>query len=254
VNQATRHFACRVTGLERATGDIRILRLAPPVGARFEFRAGQYAKLGFGTLPPRDYSMANAPHEPLLEFHIRDVGDGASRYAVRRLALGEAVTVDGPMGDAYLRPEHPGAIIAIAGGSGLAPMKSIVETALHLGLVQQVHLYFGVRTERDLYLVGRFEQLAATHGNFRFVPVIAEPAAPRRWRSGLVGDAVLADIENLAGCKAYLAGPPPMVETAISQLHAHGLAAADIHADPFYSDEENRRRLGGDGTGQRSSQ
>jgi CDP-4-dehydro-6-deoxyglucose reductase/ferredoxin-NAD(P)+ reductase (naphthalene dioxygenase ferredoxin-specific) len=254
VNQATRPLACPVTGLEQATGDIRILRLVPPAGVRFEFRAGQYAKLGFGALPPRDYSMANAPHEPILEFHIRDVGDGASRYAVRRLTLGETVTVDGPMGDAYLRPEHPGAIIAIAGGSGLAPMKSIVETALHRGLMQQVHLYFGVRNERDLYLVGHFEQLAAAHGNLRFVPVVAEPSGRSRWRTGLVGDAVLADVGNLAGCKAYLAGPPPMIETAVAQLRAHGLPAADIHADPFYSEEENRRRLGGGGNGQRSSQ
>ena len=115
------HLSCRVVGLEPATHDIRILRLAPPAGAPFEFRAGQYARLGFGTLPPRDYSMANRPDQRILEFHIRDVGDGASRYAVRRLAFGETVTVAGPMGDAYLRSDHPGPIVAVAGGSGLAP-------------------------------------------------------------------------------------------------------------------------------------
>jgi CDP-4-dehydro-6-deoxyglucose reductase/ferredoxin-NAD(P)+ reductase (naphthalene dioxygenase ferredoxin-specific) len=242
VYPATRHLACRVVELEQATDDIRILRLALPAGAAFEFRAGQYAKLGFSRLPPRDYSMANAPHEPLLEFHVRDVGDGASRYAVRRLALGETVTVDGPMGDAYLRAEHPGPIIAIAGGSGLAPIKSIVETALHRGLTQSIRLYFGVRSEADFYLVDRFEQLAHRHANFRFVPVVAEPAGPTRWRTGLVGDAVLGDVATLAGCKAYLAGPPPMVEAAVAQLRARGLSAGDIHADPFYSEEENRRR------------
>ncbi len=243
--RATRHIACRVVDLVQATDDIRILRLAAPADARFDFRAGQYAKLGFGTLPPRDYSMAGAPDEPFLEFHIRDVGDGASRYAVRRLALGETVTVSGPMGDAYLRPEHPGSIIALAGGSGLAPMKSIVETALHLGLAQDVHLYFGVRIERDLYLVEHFTQLAATYGNFRFVPVVAEPAGASRWRTGLVGDAVLADIGSPVGSKIYLAGPPPMVEAAVAQLRSRGVPAADIHADPFYSEEENRRRRGG---------
>lgn len=242
--EATRHIACRVVDLVQATDDIRILRLAPPAAARFDFRAGQYAKLGFGALPPRDYSMAGAPDEPLLEFHIRDVGDGASRYAVRRLALGEEVTVSGPMGDAYLRPEHPGPIIAIAGGSGLAPMKSIVETALHLGLVQAIHLYFGVRIERDLYLVEHFERLVVVHHNFRFIPVVAEPNESTRWRTGLVGDTVLADIPDPAGSKAYLAGPPPMVEATVAQLRARGLPAADIHADPFYSEEENRRRRG----------
>jgi CDP-4-dehydro-6-deoxyglucose reductase/ferredoxin-NAD(P)+ reductase (naphthalene dioxygenase ferredoxin-specific) len=240
---ATRHLACRVVDLTQATDDIRILRLAPPAGARVDFRAGQYAKLGFGTLPPRDYSMAGIPGEPLLEFHIRDVGDGASRYAVRQLAIGEEVTVAGPMGDAFLRPDHSGPIIAIAGGSGLAPMKSIVETALHLGLTQEIRLYFGVRIERDLYLVEHFERLAASHRNFRFIPVVAEPNEPTRWRTGMVGDAVLADIADPAGSKAYLAGPPPMVEAAVAQLRARGLPAADIHADPFYSEEENHRRV-----------
>jgi NAD(P)H-flavin reductase len=244
MHQTTRCLACRVVELAQATDDIRILRLAPPAGARFDFRAGQYAKLGFGRLPLRDYSMACAPDEPLLEFHIRDVGDGASRYAVRQLAIGETVTVTGPMGDAYLRPEHPGPIIAIAGGSGLAPMKSIVETALHLGLALDIHLYLGVRNERDLYLVEHFERLAAAHGNFRFVPVVAEPAGATRRRSGLVGDAVLADITNLVDSKVYVAGPPPMVEAAVAQLRSRGLPAADIHADPFYSEEENRRRRG----------
>jgi naphthalene 1,2-dioxygenase ferredoxin reductase component len=242
-------LACRVIGLEPATHDIRILRLAPPADERLAFRAGQYAKLGFGALPPRDYSMANRPDEPLLEFHIRDVGDGASRYAVRRLALGETVTVAGPFGDAYLRAEHSGPIIAIAGGSGLAPMKSIVETALHQGRQQDIRLYFGVRSERDLYLLDHFAWIADAHANFHFIPVVAEPSGASRWRTGLVGDAVLADVASVVGYKAYLAGPPPMVEAAVAHLRGRGLPAADIHADPFYSEEENRRRGGIDGIG-----
>jgi naphthalene 1,2-dioxygenase ferredoxin reductase component len=241
---ATPALVCQVADLMQATDDIRLLRLAPPAESRFEFRAGQYAKLGFATLPPRDYSMAGAPGMALLEFHIRDVGDGASRYAVRELAIGETVTVRGPLGEAYLRAEHPGPIIAIAGGSGLAPMKSIVEAALHLGLRQRIDLYFGVRSERDLYLVDHFERLAATHGNFRFIPVVAEPTGASRWRTGLVGDVVVADFAHPAGSKAYLAGPPAMVEAAVAQLAARGLPVADIHADPFYSEEENRRRRG----------
>src|SRR5262249_4777767 len=203
--------ACRVVELQRATHDIRILHLEPAAETRLDFRAGQYAKLGFADLPARDYSMASRPGESRLAFHIRDVGDGASRYAVRRLALGETVTVAGPFGDAYLRTDHAGPIIAIAGGSGLAPMKSIVETALHLGRAQAIRLYFGVRCERDLYLVGHFERLAAAHANFQFNPVVAEPSGRSRWRSGSVGDAVLPDVIDLAGWTAYLAGPPPMV-------------------------------------------
>jgi len=233
-------IACRVIGLEQATHDIRILRLESAM--RFEFRAGQYAKLGFAALPPRDYSMASRPDEPHFEFHIRDVGDGASRYAVRRLAFGETVSVAGPLGDAYLRDDHRGCLVAIAGGSGLAPMKSIVETALRLDPSREIHLYFGVRAPRDLYLLDHFMGLARGHRNFRFMPVIAEPSGSSPWRTGLVGDVLAADMANLGGTKAYLAGPPAMVEATVALLRSRGLPAPDIHADPFYSEEENRRR------------
>ena len=236
-------LACRVAGLEQVTPDIRIIQLKPD-GAPPRFRAGQYAKLGFGALPPRDYSMASRPDDPLLEFHIRDAGEGASRYAVRAAAIGEVVSVTGPLGDAYLREEHRGRLIAIAGGAGLAPMKSIVETALRHDPARRVDLYFGVRTERDLYLLDRFTRLAKAHPGFRFVPVVAEPAGTSRHRTGLVGDALVAGVATFADAKAYLAGPPPMVESVLKLLRSRGLADSDIHADPFYSEEENRRRRG----------
>lgn len=234
----------RVVEIADATHDVRILRLAAAGSVPFPFKAGQYARLGFGDLPMRDYSMANRPDETLLEFHIRNVGDGASGYVAHRLTLGETVAVEGPLGEAHLRTDHAGPIIAIAGGSGLAPIKSIVETALGTPRTQQVHFYFGARDERDIYLERRLRGLEAAHAAFRFVPVLSAPSRPTARRRGLVGDAVAADFQSFAGAKAYLAGPPAMVEAAIEMLIARGLPPADIHADPFYSEEENRRRRG----------
>lgn len=235
-------LTAEVTDVEDATHDIRVVRLVPVDAPPLAFLAGQYARLGFGALPPRDYSMANRPGEPHLEFHIRNVGDGASGYVAQRLAAGEEVAVEGPLGDAYFRDDHDGPVIAIAGGSGLAPMKSIVETALAGPVARPVHFYFGARDERDIYLERRLRALEAAHPQFRFVPVLSEPARPSARRLGLVGDAVAADFQHFDGAKAYLAGPPAMVESAIGMLRARGMAAADIHADPFYSEEENRRR------------
>lgn len=237
-------LTARVAEIEDASHDIRIVRLAVDSGAPFPFAAGQYARLSFGALPARDYSMANRPGEALLEFHIRNVGDGASGYVAHRLSLGEPVGVEGPLGEAHLRPDHAGPILAIAGGSGLAPMKSIVETALAENPDRAVHLYFGARDERDIYLERHLRRLEARHPGFFFVPVLSEPSAQTARRSGLVGDAVAADFTGFAGFKAYLAGPPPMVEAAIEMLRTRGLPARDIHADPFYSEEENRRRRG----------
>jgi ferredoxin-NAD(P)+ reductase (naphthalene dioxygenase ferredoxin-specific) len=235
-----RRLACRVVELAPATHDITCLRLAIESGGSFGFSAGQYAALRFGALPPRDYSMANRPDEALLEFHVRRMGAGPSAYVAEQLRTGDAVTVEGPFGTCYWREEHDGPILALAGGSGLAPLKSIVETALRQGRRQPIHLYYGARGERDIYLEQHFLRLAARHGNFRYTPVLSEPSAPSRRRTGLVHEALDADLADIAGAKAYLAGPPVMVAAASALLEARGLARADIHADPFISDAEKR--------------
>lgn len=233
-----RRLTCRVAALEQVTPDTRIVRLEITAGGPFAFSAGQYARVAFDALPARDYSMANRPDEALLEFHIRDVGDGASRYVARELRPGETVTVEGPFGEAWLRRGHERPILAIAGGSGLAPMKSIVETALASGMRQPIHLYFGARDEQDIYLERHFYDLAAKHRNFRYVPVLSEPSRATGRRSGLVGEAVAADFRDLRGYEAYLAGPPAMVESVMGFLYRRGVRAEDMHADPFYSEAE----------------
>ena len=126
-----RRLVCRVVGLAPVTHEITSLRLAIVSGGPFVFSAGQYAALSFGALAPRDYAMANRPDEAELEFHIRRMGAGsASAYAAEQLRTGDAVMVEGPFGTCYWREQHRGPILALAGGSGLAPIKSIVDTAL----------------------------------------------------------------------------------------------------------------------------
>lgn len=234
-----RRVAGRVVALDDATHDIRRVRLEIVSGGPFTFSAGQYAAIGFAGQKPRDYSMANRPDDPVLEFHIRRaVAGSASVYAAERLALGETVTVEGPYGSCYLRETHTGPILAVAGGSGLAPIKSIVERALAAGMRQPIALYLGVRDERDVYLEEHFAGLAERHPNFRFVPVLSEPAAGTARRTGFVHEAVAADVADFDGCKAYLAGPPVMVEAATRLFEARGLRRQDIHADAFYTEAE----------------
>lgn len=163
-----RDFAARVVALDDVTHDIRRLKLALKDGDHLAFSAGQYAQLAFPSAPPRDYSMANRPGERELEFHIRHVpGGAASERVAKDLSIGDEVRVRGPMGSSFLRERHTGPILAIAGGSGMAPIKSIVETALSHGLRQAIHVYFGVRQERDIYLLDHFRQLLQTHPNLR---------------------------------------------------------------------------------------
>jgi len=228
-----------VVALDAPTHDIRRVRIEIPGPTDFAFSAGQYASLGFAGQPPRDYSMANRPDERLLEFHIRAVRDGSvSAHVAGALRVGDPVRVEGPFGTSYLRARHRGPILALAGGSGLAPIKSIVETALQAGMTQPIHLYVGVRDERDVYLEDHFRTLAAAHPNLSVTVVLSEPGGETTRRTGHVGDAAAADLPDLDGFKAYLAGPPVMVESAVDRLCRQGLRREDVHADAFYTEAE----------------
>ena len=233
-----RILSCKVIGLDDATHDIRRVRLGIASGGPFDFSAGQFASVTFEGCAPRDYSMANVPGDPILEFHVRHSSSGTtSAYVARKLRLGDDVRVDGPFGASHLRESHRGPIVAVAGGSGLAPIKSIVERALALALPQPIHLYFGVRDARDLYLETHFAALAARHDNLRFTAVLSEGTGDGR-RAGLVHEAVVADLDSFDGCKAYLAGPPAMVEEMARLLERRGMRRLDIHADAFYTAAE----------------
>jgi naphthalene 1,2-dioxygenase ferredoxin reductase component len=240
-----RRLTCRVRALAQATHDIRIVTLEILSGGPFSFTAGQYAQVRFGDLPARDYSMANRPDQSDLELHIRQVGGGtASVFAGTRLEVGDTVTVEGPYGTSYLREHHTGPILAIAGGSGLAPITSIVESALGRGMQQPIRLYVGVRDERDLYREAALAALAAAHPNFRFTVVLSEPHGPTARRTGFVHQVIAAELGDIDGMKAYLAGPPPMVEATSAMLTERGVRREDIHADAFYTEAE-KANMGG---------
>jgi CDP-4-dehydro-6-deoxyglucose reductase/ferredoxin-NAD(P)+ reductase (naphthalene dioxygenase ferredoxin-specific) len=233
-----RILACTVVGLDDATHDIKRVRLAISSGGPFDFSAGQFASVTFDGCAPRDYSMANVPGDPVLEFHVRRTQGGTtSAYVAEQLKMGDRVRVEGPFGASYLRESHRGPLIAVAGGSGIAPIKSIVERALSQRLPQHIYLYFGVRTERDLYLHDHFTELAAKHETLHFMPVMSE-ASNGGHRTGLVHEAVAQDFDEFDGCKAYLAGPPVMVEAATRLFEQRGMRRIDIHADAFYTAAE----------------
>ncbi|MSP67076.1 MAG: 2Fe-2S iron-sulfur cluster binding domain-containing protein [Alphaproteobacteria bacterium] len=239
-----RSLECAVSALDDATHDIKRVALRVRAGGPYAFTAGQYAEVTFPGQQRRDFSMANRPDEEMLEFHVRRMAGGAvSEFVATKLKVGDAVQVRGPFGAAYLRTKHTGPIIACAGGSGLAPIKSIVETALKAGLRQHIYLYFGARDARDLYLVEHFAGLAKRHDTLTFIPVLSAPSAATPHRTGFLHEAVGADFTDLDGCQAYLAGPPVMVEACVGALTARGMRREDCHADPFFTDAEKKALL-----------
>ena len=251
----SRVMRCRVVGIDNLTHDIVRLRLEIVAGGPFTFSAGQYAQLELPVAPgiSRDYSMANRPDQPLLEFHVRVMpGGSVSHRIATALKVGDMVKVSGPMGTSYLRAQHPGPMLCIAGGSGLAPDQIHRRNCARLRLGQPVHLYFGVRSERDVYFERELPRLQQRHANFRAHIVLSDPGAasssldtllPRRY--GLVTDAVAADFAGLAGFKAYFAGPPPMVDAATALAKMRGVGARDIHADAFFPAAAGSAESGG---------
>ncbi len=154
----SRIMRCRVVAIEHLTHDIRGIRLVIEAGGPFMFSAGQYAQVEFAPGLSKHYSMASTPSEPEIELQIRCMPGGrTSTYVANELKVGDTVKVSGPLGSSYLRDKHAGPVLLVAGGSGFAPMQSILNTLMARDYRERVVLYFGVRSERDLY----HERLAA---------------------------------------------------------------------------------------------
>lgn len=236
---AARHplrvIEAEVAGTELLTHDILRLRLKGPE-LRFRFSPGQYATLELPGEPARDYSMANAPGADELEFHVRRVPGGRTSAAIHdRLQAGDRVRVTGPRGSAHLRTGHTGPILAVAGGSGLAPILSILEGAVAHGMRQPIRVYVGGRDERDLYALDRLAGLATLHPDITVTPVLSTPSAPMSRRTGFLHAAVRTDLTDLDGWSCYTAGPPAMIEALQEVVLALGLRRHDLHADVFFT-------------------
>lgn len=223
-----------VAAIEDLTHDIKrlVLRPAKPI----EFSPGQYVQLQFTPEHVRPYSMAGLSGEGQFEFHVRLVPDGrVTGYIARDLKVGDPVKVSGPLGSAYLRRKHEGPMLCVAGGTGLAPILSILRGAIAQGMKNPIHLYFGVRSPRDVYGMPWLEQLKRDHPQLAVHVVVTSGGDPATQRCGLVTDAIEQDHGNLSGWRAYLCGSPPMVEAATVVARRKGIAAEHIYADAFYT-------------------
>ncbi len=222
-----------VVGIEGLTHDILRVRLA--LSKPFAFSPGQYASVQFAPELIRPYSMAvTAGGE--AEFHIRVVPGGrVTSYVATQLKLGDAVRLSGPLGTAYLRAKTSDPVICIAGGTGLAPILSILRGMADQGAAYPVHVYFGVRSPRDIYGMGWLDELKARLPNLTVHVVVTSSNEPGFYRMGVVTDAVKHDWDSLKGWRAYLAGAPAMVDASTILLRQKGIQAEHIYADAFYA-------------------
>jgi NAD(P)H-flavin reductase len=150
------------------------------------------------------------------------------------MKVGDRLRFEGPLGSFTMR-ESGRPIIFVAGATGFAPIKSIVEDAFHRGIRRSMLLYWGVRRRKDLYMMELAERWQREHGNFKFVPVLSEAGPKDQWhgRNGLVPDAILKDFPDLTGYEVYVCGSVSMVESAIPAFLAQGLSDEFCFSDAF---------------------
>lgn len=222
-----------VLAIEELTHDIRRLRIKP--AKPMAFSPGQYATLQFTPDHIRPYSWAGLPDDEEMEFQIRQVPGGrVTEYVFSSLKEGDAVRISGPLGTAYLRQKHTGPILCVGGGTGIAPIVSIIRGVMAAHMTNPVHVYFGVRSQEDSYDLDRLRHLAQAHGNMVLHVVVATGAIQAGMRSGLVTDAIASDLPHLHDFMAYFCGAPAMVEALNALAQQLSMPAEKIHADAFY--------------------
>lgn len=232
-----RNLPCRVVAKRALAHDVVSLELALPTAERLQYLPGQYVDILLRDGRRRAFSIANAPREDdRLELQIRHVPGGTfSDYVFQHLKERALLRLRGPLGSFYLRTRDRRPVILMAGGTGFAPIKAIVEGALAAQFPQRMHLYWGARARRDLYLDPLARAWAAEHAGFEYTPVLSQPEPGEHWtgRTGLVHQAVLDDHPDLSPFAVYASGPPVMVAAGREQFAGRGLDPAAYHSDSF---------------------
>jgi phenol/toluene 2-monooxygenase (NADH) P5/A5 len=236
-----RDFTGRVVRIEDLTPTVRGVWIELDDTAEIRFQAGQYVNLRLpGGIGTRAFSIASEPADSrVIELNIRRVPGGAGTgFLHEQLVLGDALSLTGPYGRFFVRKSADLPMIFFAGGSGLSSPRSMILDLLAAGCPRQITLINGQRNQSELYYQHEFENLVRAHPNFRYIPVLSDEPAQSGWQ-GARGFAHEAGVEafgnDFRGHKAYLCGPPLMIEACIAALMQGRLFERDIYTEKFLS-------------------
>ena len=238
---------CRIARLTPLAPDVLEVLLQPPAVERLPFHPGQYLDVLLDGGKRRSFSIACPPHDAgLLELHVRRVQGGGftQRLFGGSLGPGSLLRIEGPMGQFSYRP-GASPVIMVAGGTGFAPLKSMLRHVLETGIRRDIHFYWGARHAADLYEEERVLGWTRSHRQLRFTAVLSEAtlAEAAHHRTGWVHDAVLADHPDLSAFEVYTAGPPAMIEAMRASFPRQGLSARRLYFDSFdYAPDSAARR------------
>lgn len=229
---------CRVQKLEKLADDVMLMQLKLPANERLQFLAGQYIDFLLKDGKRRSYSIANPPHaDEFIELHLRHVAGGRfTDHVFGAMKEKDILRFEGPHGGFFIREDSDKPIIFVAGGTGFAPIKGMIEHLIAEASDRPMILYWGARAKKDLYMAQLPVEWQQKYRNFNFVPVLSDPAPDDQWsgRTGFVHHAVLEDFADLGGYEIYACGAPVMVDSAREQFtKTRNLPEEAFFADSF---------------------
>ena len=233
-NIETRTLPCRIDSLSLITDDVIEVTLRTPPTSHLTYLPGQYIDvIGKGGLR-RSYSIANAPRDDgKLTLQIRKVPNGEmSHYWFDEAKANDLLRLEGPLGTFCLRPSQASQLVLLATGTGIAPIRAMLEQLAAnpaSNTYRQIHVYWGGRTEKDLYWTADYPALP-----LRFVPALSR-SPDSAGAKGYVQDVALADGIDLKNAVVYACGSESMITSAKSKLVAAGLNPKNFHSDAFVS-------------------
>lgn len=217
--------------------DVMQLKLKLPKTERLQFLAGQYLDILLKNGQRRAFSIANAPHDDeFVELHIRHTEGGKfTDYVFESMAEKALLRIEAPLGTFILREDSERPWLFVGGGTGFAPLKSMIEHAIAAEDDRPMHLFWGVRAQRDLYMADLPAQWAAEHDNIRFSPVLSDPLPEDEWQgsTGWVHEAVVQAYPDLSGFDIYISGPPIMVDACREAFLEQGASMDHMFSDSF---------------------
>ena len=222
--------------LTKLAPDVMEVKLRLPASEPLTYRAGQYLDFLLKNNKRRSFSIANVANEDsVLDLHVRLVPGGEfTQMVFEQFQIKTLVRLEVPLGDFYIREESNRPLILMAGGTGFAPIKAMIEQLQSENDLRPVHLYWGARTLTDLYMLELAEQWAQDN-KVVFKPVLSQATAEDAWtgREGYVHDAVTEDHQNLQDFDVYMAGPPEMIVAATAEFNRRGLPREQLFSDSF---------------------
>jgi len=233
-----RKMPARVIEKALMAPDVMRLSLKLPSAQRLQFLAGQYLEILVPEGKRRAFSIASPPQsEDLIELHVRHVdGGGFTSWVFDELKVRDILRLEAPLGTFFVRndaTERP--LLMVGGGTGFAPLKSMIEDLLSHGDKRPLHLFWGAATQAELYMHGQVQQWESEHAHIRYTSALSEVDAGEESRTfpGLVHEAVLAAYPDLSAYDIYISGPPAMVETGRTAFLEHGAEKRRIFFDSF---------------------